>query len=224
MTGCGGAAKKENTNVVSVEDYETSTFTVGAGEGEVEGLLGNVTQEEIERVLGNHRNAIMRCYEDAVFDLEEIEGELRFEVEVASDGTVNHAFISDSDLGSIETESCMLRIIEGFKFNRAPGGVAVINYPFELEAPYDHPAFADWPQGKIDSVVEAHRAELSSCLRGVTGVHLTVYIGTGGVVLSAGASAETLEAYGKAACVSQAARSWVFSDPGSNIVKARIDL
>jgi hypothetical protein len=222
--GCGGSANKAQANVVSLEDYETSTYTVEAGNSQVEGLLGNVTQDEIERVFSNHRNALIRCYENAIEDLEEIEGELRFQVEVASDGTVNTVFMSESDLGSFETERCMVNLVKGFEFRRVPGGLAVIYYPLILEAPYDHPEFVNWPQSKIDDVVSEHREEVERCLGGRSGVHLTLYIGMGGVVHSAGASAETLEAYSAVECLSNAARSWTFADPGSKIVKARIDL
>ena len=221
---CGGASDKKQATVVSVEDYETSTFTVAAGDGEVSGLLGNVTQDEIERTFSDHQNAMMRCYEDAIADLEEIEGEVRFEAEVASDGTVNSAFISASDLGSIETESCMVNHLRSFNFKRVPGGVAVIYYPLVLEAPYDHPAFADWPQSEIDKVVSEHRDALNRCLGGASGVRLTVYIGMGGVVLSAGASAETLDAYETVSCISNEARSWTFPNPGDRIVKVFVDL
>ena len=77
IAGCGGSESQKNVKVISVEDYETRTFSVEAKDAEVEGLLGTVTQDEIERVFGAHRSAMLRCYEDAIYDLEEIEGELK---------------------------------------------------------------------------------------------------------------------------------------------------
>jgi hypothetical protein len=216
LTACGAAQPEgSNENVVSVEDYETQTFTVEAGEGQVEGLLGNVTQDEIERVFGNNRSRLMKCYENATFDLEEIEGTLKFELEVPENGSVQSAFISESDLGSLETESCMLKIVKNFNFKRAPGGIAVLYYPLELEAPYAHAAFIPWSRNDVSDVVGAHRSEISKCLGGQKGVQLTAYIGQGGRVLAAGAAAETIEAYDGAICLAKAIRGWTFQDPSS---------
>jgi hypothetical protein len=220
--GCGGASEK-SSNVISVEDYETSTFSVEAQESSVEGLLGNVTDEESQRVFNNHMRKLLKCYEDAVFDLEEIEGEILFELEVASDGSVNHAFVSQSNVGSIETESCMLKYVRGFRFDRAPGGVAILSYPLELVPPYDHPAPIAWPADKLDPVVAEHREEISGCLGGQSGATVTLYIGQGGVVLSAGASADAVDVYEGAACVARAARGWAFDDPGGKLVKVGLD-
>ena len=222
LWGCGGAEKK-GPKVISQEDYETSTFSVEAGNGQVEGLLGNVTQDELERAFSDNRSAMLRCYENAVEDLEEIEGSLRFQAEVASDGAVQSAFIMESSLGSVDTETCMLGVLKRMTFNRVPGGVAVIYYPLELVAPYDHPPFVEWPDEKLSTVVDEHRAEIDSCLGGQSGVHLTLYIGMGGVVLSAGGAAETLDAYEAAACAAQAVRAWRFEDPKNRLVKASLD-
>ena len=222
--GCGGASQQDTANEVSVEDYESSTFSASAGPGEAEGLLGTVTEDEIQRVFNSNRRTMEQCYMDAIDDLEEIEGELRFEIEVASDGTVNSVFLASSDLGSVETETCMIKTVQQLTFSREPGGVAVIYYPMTLEAPYDHPPFVDLGDNKINEVVAAHREELDACIGAVGGIHLTLYIGTGGVVLSAGASSDTLDAYEAAVCAAKVTRSWVFPDSGSNIVKARIDL
>lgn len=225
IVSCGGKQPQESSNVVSVEDYESSTFSVEAKDASVQGLLGNVTQDEIERVFSNHQNAMLGCYQDAIEDLEEIEGELRFEIQVASDGTVDSAFISSSTLGSIDTESCMLDLVEQFHFERAPGGVAVIYYPLTLEAPYDPPEPEIWTNQDVAKVILKNRSDIDACFeQSSSGVHVTLYVGKGGMVLSSGASGETLDAYKSATCLARSAQSWVFSDPGGDeLVKVELD-
>ena len=224
IVACGGKKQEETTKVISVEDYETSTFSVSAGDGSVEGLLGNVTQDEIERVFSENRSAMMRCYESALEDVEEIEGDLQFDLEVASDGSVQSAFISSSNLGAIAAEECMLSRIKSFHFKRAPGGVAVFYYPMTLEAPYDPPDPDIWNNARVAKVLGEHTAEVEACLSGVTGVHVTAYVGKGGMVLSAGAAGDESAAYECAVCLARAARSWVFQAPPSNdLVKVRLD-
>lgn len=222
LIACGGKKPQDNTKVVSVADYETSTFSVEAGEGSVQGLLGNVTQDEIERVFSSHRSAMLRCYENAIEDVEEIEGEVKFELQVASDGSVDFAFVSHSDLGSADTESCMLEKVKNFHFKRVPGGVAVIYYPLTLEAPYEPPDPEVWDNNKVSEVISAHRDELESCLNQQTGAHVTLYVGKGGMVLSAGASGETREAFDSAQCVARTARSWTFSPPKKDLAKVHL--
>ena len=222
ILGCGGA-KKEEPEVVSVEDYESSTFTVEAKDPSVQGLLGTVTDDEIQRVFNDSMRSLLKCYEDAVFELEEIEGNLRFGLEVASDGSVNHAFISESNLGSLETEGCMLQRIRRFHFQRQPGGVAILSYPLELIPPYDHPPPKVWSREQLGSVLDEHRGEIANCLRGGSGAVVTLYIGQGGVVLSAGAAAADMGAFDGAVCVARAARGWTFSDPGDDLIKVGLD-
>ncbi len=223
MAACGGKTPKDNAKVVSVDDYESSQFSVGAKDGSVQGLLGTVTGDELERVFSEHRSAMMRCYENALEDLEEIEGEIRFDMEVASDGTVSSAFISASDLGSLETESCMLGRVKNLRFKREPGGVAMINYPLTLDAPYDFPEPSAWSNETVGQVLAEHASEVQSCLAGLTGAHVTVYVGKGGMVLSSGASGETAQAYEAAVCVASSVKSWVFSAPTAELAKVRLD-
>ncbi len=221
LLGCGGAEKEQPSKVVSVKDYESATYSVEAQEGMVQGLLGNVTDDEIHRVFDNNMRRLLKCYEDEVFELEEMEGSLRFELEVASDGSVNHAFVAESNLGSIVTEECMLRYIEGFHFDRVPGGVAILSYPLELLPPYDHPAPKAWSREQLAGVLAEHQDEISGC--GAFDGVVTLYIGQGGVVLSAGASGSDKSAFKGAACVAKAARGWTFADPGGDLIKAAID-
>lgn len=224
FSACGGAEPKESANVVSVEDYESRTYTVEAGDAEMEGLLGTVTEDEMQRVFGRNRARLMKCYEDAVYDLEEIEGTVEFELEVPAEGNVESAFISKSDLGSIEAESCMLDIIKTFKFKRAQGGVAVLYYPMELEAPYAHPEFIPWIRRDVATVLKEHRSEVAQCLGGQKGIQITAYIGRGGQALSAGAAAVSIEAYPGAVCVAKALRTWTFEDPNSeSLAKLSLD-
>ncbi len=220
---CGGKQEQNNGKVVSLEDYESSTYKIEAGNGSIEGLLGNVTQDEIERVLAENRSAMLRCYENAVEDLEEIEGDLRFEIQVASNGTVDEAYISAGDLGSIETESCMLNIVKKFRFKRVPGGVALLSYPMSLEAPYDHPTPAQWNNSNISSVIDKYRSEIDECIQNQTGVHVTAYVGKGGVVLSSGAAGDTAEAYSNAQCLAQCMKKWSFASPPDDLAKVRLD-
>jgi hypothetical protein len=223
IAACGGKNQESNTKVVSVEDYETSTFTVGAGDGAVQGLLGTVTDDELERVFAEHREVMMRCYENALEDLEEIEGEVRFDMEVASDGTINSAFVSSSDLGSSDTESCMLDIVKNLQFKRVSGGLAMINYPLTLDAPYDFPEPSAWTNNTVESVLSEHQSEISGCIQGRSGAHVTLYVGKGGMVLSSGASGDTKEAYESASCIASSAKTWTFSAPLGDLAKVRLD-
>jgi hypothetical protein len=223
MAACGGKKQQDNTKVVSVSDYETNTFSVEAGDGSVQGLLGTVTDDELERVFAEHRDRMMQCYENALEDLEEIEGDLRFDMEVASDGRVNSAFISASNLGSLDTESCMLDMVKNLRFKRAPGGLAMINYPMTLEAPYDFKEPSAWTNDTQDQVLGDHQSDISSCLQGRSGAHVTLYVGKGGMVLSSGASGDTKEAYEAATCIASSAKEWTFPAPSGDLAKVRLD-
>jgi hypothetical protein len=213
--------KPGNAMAAFTKDHDQTEIS---GDMEIEGLRGTIPQGEVQRVFNDHMDQLLDCYSESIEDLEEIEGALEIAMEIGGPGNVNHAYMRSADLGSLETEKCILRKVERFKFRKQGGGTVDIAYPFELEAPYDPPNPIVWKRSTVEEVVNQHMDDLERCLNGKTGVVVTIYIGLGGVVASAGASADEYEMYDEAICLAEAVRAWAFPDPGSRLAKISLEL
>lgn len=220
--GCGGAPAKTaaagDEPAAPIDGAPTDDTADGV---QVEGLLGSIPQDEVERVLAGKNDAVAVCYQEALDVLEEIEGSLVLELDVGADGGVAAAFLRDGSLGSAEAEECILAVARRLRFPKPRGGAhASISYPLTLEEPYGHPAPVDWSGDEGMAAVRANAADVERCLGGATGVQLTLYVGRGGAVVSAGATADGAETASAAACLAAAARAWTFPDPGKRPAKA----
>jgi hypothetical protein len=116
----------------------------------------------------------------------------------------------------------MLGKIARLRFPKPGGGRAEVSHSLHLEAPYDPPDPLNWSGAGLDEVVDQHRDDLERCLGGRVGVQLTVYVGSGGRVVSSGATASEFELLGAARCLAEAATAWEFPDPGDKTAKASV--
>jgi hypothetical protein len=226
LAACGGASSKAVP--AGGETGPAGDDGVPAGDPgdavQIEGLLGNIPQDDVERVLERKNDAIAECYQQALDVLEQIEGSVVLELDVGADGSVAKAYLRDGSLGSAGTEECIIALAKRLRFPKPSGGShASISYPLTLEEPYGHPAPSDWSGPKAQAVADANAADVDRCLAGAKGVQLTVYVGRGGAVVSAGATSDTPEAAPAAACLAEAALKWAFPDPGGETAKATLE-
>jgi hypothetical protein len=194
-----------------------------AGQGmAVEGILGSIPEHKVARVMERNMEGLEECYGDALDTLDVIEGAFELVIVVDLDGSVYQTYMRDGDLGSLEAESCMLGKVARYSFPKPGGGRAEVSHALELEAPYDPPEPSDWSGAQLAGVVDQHRDDLERCLGGRIGVQLTVYVGSGGRVVSSGATASEFEMYEAARCLAEAAAAWEFPDPGDKTAKASV--
>jgi len=225
LAACGGASSKAK----SADGVPGAAGDVGAPAGDpddgvqVEGLLGDIPQDDVQRILSGKNDAIAECYQRALDVLEQIEGSVELVLDVGADGSVATAHLRNGSLGSAEAEACIVALAKRLTFPKPRGGShASISYPLTLEEPYGHPAPTDWSGPEARAVADASVADVERCLAGATGVQLTVYVGRGGAVVSAGATSEAPETAPAAQCLAEAARSWTFPDPGKKTAKATL--
>lgn len=225
LAACGGASSK----AASTGDGSGAAGDVGAPAGDpddalqVEGLLGDIPQDEVERILARKNDAIAECYQRALDVLEQIEGSVELVLDVGADGSVAAAHLRNGSLGSADAEGCIVALAKRLTFPKPRGGAhASISYPLTLEEPYGHPDPVDWSGDVGTSVAAANSADVARCLNAASGVQLTVYVVSGGAVVSAGATSDSADAADAAACLAEAALQWRFPDPGRAVAKAII--
>jgi hypothetical protein len=224
LAGCGGDRAKAApvADPTTVGSGEVAAADPGAAI-QVEGLLGDIPREDVERVVKAKSDAIVACYQQALDVLEQIEGSIELVLTVGADGAVTEAYLRNGSLGSADAEECIAALAKRLVFPRPRGGArAEIVYPIALEEPYGHPAPAPLSGAQAKAVADANAADVARCLAGASGVQLTVYVGRGGAVLSTGATSDSAGTADAATCLAEAARAWAFPDPGGATAKATI--
>jgi hypothetical protein len=223
LSACGGP-KQEVASGAGAVNAEPAPAADNGASVQIEGLLGTVPQDDVERAIQRRNDAIAACYQEALDVSEQIEGSLEIALEIAADGSVASAHSRNGTLGSLDAESCILDVARRIAFPAPRGGPrASVVYPLALEKPYDGPAPAELGGAEKDAVVRERAEDVERCLGGATGVQLTVYVGRDGRVISAGASSDALEAAQGASCLAAAARAWSFPAPGPNGAKGTIE-
>ena len=185
----------------------------------VEGLLGKIDDSIVEELFTRYSDRILHCYQyEALEVLEEIEGDLTAFIDDDQNGRVTTAWFVGGKLGSSPAQRCLLNVIASVAFPPPIGGThAEMFYTMPFDEPYQHPKPFDWSNDAAASaVLESNRDQVDACLNGSTDVTLTLYVGPGGRVLAAGGTGASMDGYQASECLSQAAMSWKFANPGKH--------
>lgn len=185
---------------------------------QVKGLWGKIDDSIVEDTMQQHFPDFLDCYQyEALEILEEIEGDLSVYLIVGPAGEVtDEIYFEGGTLGSENTQACVIGKMKRIRFQKPIGGYnAKVRYTFPFEAPYNHPKPFDWSDdAKFKADLESHRPEIDACLQGNRRINFIIYIGRGGRVESAGATAESQAGYEAGRCIAKAAKNWTFQNPG----------
>jgi hypothetical protein len=219
--GCGGKNAEPTTHSLSEtgSPEDSDPREDGTSAARIEGVEATVNWDDVEKVFNQRERGLYDCYNMVVEEVEEIEGRVEFAVQVGDGGKVVDVNIISSNLGSLEAEKCMLSKIERFKFKLQGKGIAHFTKDMTLEAPYDPPKPMTWENQVVSGIIDEHRSDVERCLRGETGIELTLWVGRGGVVLSSGVATQSSDLKDEAYCLAEACRRWTFPDPGGEVAK-----
>lgn len=105
---------------------------LAAGPAAADTPSGQVDKEAIRAHVTAHKDQIRTCYESALVDAPELEGEVVIRFEIDADG-LRGAAVDSSTLGSPAVEACLVDVVGGW-FMEPPsgGGTVVVRYPFRF--------------------------------------------------------------------------------------------
>jgi len=182
------------------------------------GVLGSLTDDQIQGPIQQRWPEIQRC-KAQVRPPWYIGGRVALHFRIARDGEVKKLNIEESQLGNWSIERCILGIARTLHFSHPRGGEADFSYPIDFPA---RAQVTEWLPEQIAADIGKHRKELAQCERAGARhpYKLTVYLGAGGKVVSAGIAFpdEIDEAY--IDCVIGKAQTWKFTDPLGIVVRA----
>lgn len=94
-------------------------------------VRGQLSPELINREVRRHKAQIKFCYQKQLTRFPNLSGKVTLSWVIAMDGSVTKAKVKSSSLGNKDTESCMVRALQSWKFPKPEGGVVSVDaYPF----------------------------------------------------------------------------------------------
>jgi hypothetical protein len=189
----------------------------------VSGLLGTLSQQEIQGALEPRLPKFLRCATQRRGQVDVLAGALTMRFEIAVDGTVDHVQPAESTLGDRETERCMLEIAKATRFPAPHGGEAEFRWPLELPPDTDVRPPVELLPDPERAPLAAGRAELHARCGGGP-VLVTAYVEPTGQVLAAGVAASELATPSELDCVAEGVRAFRFDSPGSYVGKLSFPL
>lgn len=107
-----------------------SEVAVSVSTGKAEGDLGDLTAEQINKVVLAHKNAIQYCFVKELQRYPNLDGKVIVTWWIGPSGTVTHAKIRSSTMNNAAVEDCIVRQVRKWKFPAPGGSQPVVNYPF----------------------------------------------------------------------------------------------
>jgi TonB family protein len=189
----------------------------------VAGTLGTLSDDEIGGPFQRAWDDITRCYEDATARNPYLGGKIELKLRVDKKGDPEKVFVVGSTFGNYGAERCVLAIARGLHFPKPHGGPgAEFTYPIEFRA--KRPVLT-WDEGRVSPSLRQHKRDVTACkTRAQNGLPptlmMTVYVGPGGKIQSAGLAADAPLDDEFANCLVQKTRLWRLEDPLGKMAKA----
>jgi hypothetical protein len=223
LAACGGAPKqvvaepKPATPQPPPADDEEASTDDGVG---VEGTLGQLDPDRAQPTFEAHSDLLQGCFTDqkpARF----VGGQVEIKFHVLRDGTVKWVGLTMSDLGAWPIEKCLWNVSMGMTFPKPHGGEAEVSFPVNF--PATAPTIVKEDTGTFATALATNAGKLKAC-KGAPPRALTVYVGPGGKVQSAGFATMdqpiTDDVVKWADCAVPMVLAWKLADPRGMIVKA----
>lgn len=124
--GAGVASRKKKVKGTSAPKEKTVEVKTGTAS-----VRGQLSPELINREVRRHKAQIKFCYQKQLTRFPNLSGKVTLAWVIAMDGSVTKAKVKSSSLKNKDTESCMVRALQSWKFPKPEGGVVSVDaYPF----------------------------------------------------------------------------------------------
>lgn len=245
MSACGGASSQNSNTGDTAITTQTQTVATSGGDARrsnadnrcasmgvsngmsIEGQLGTLRQSEVSATLNPALDRMHTCYAQRLEEHPYLAGGAQFKIRIGTDGAVRWVLPLQSSIGDRSAERCMADVLSGLRFPPPCGGETETTWGPTFEGGEDvRPAVA-WESSRVQTQVNRRRAQLTQCLASVSGASadVTLYVGQGGRVVTAGAAVSTHDAASAIECLVNEVSAWRgLPDPGSYPAKATFHL
>lgn len=95
---------------------------------------GDFDSSVVVRMITTRRSAIQACYERELRQQPTLQGRVAVSLTIQESGSVTNVRATENSTGSDAVASCVVRVVQGFRFNPGPeGGSVTYSFPFVFE-------------------------------------------------------------------------------------------
>jgi len=163
--------------------------------------LGSIDPATVKKYFARLDDKFAVCQTRGIEHLNVLAGTAKFFLRIGPQGSAKWAYLEDSDIGDGGTERCLIGVVMDAQWPKPDGGDAEVRYSMELALNAQRPP-NDWPSDKVMGAVARQNAAIERCKEGTSATfRATVYVGSGGHVLSAGLAASSKDGADKTECL-----------------------
>lgn len=131
--GEGGAGAARSEGGALTETAPRGRFRASADDADESGA-GSFDMQQVVRMINTRRGAITRCYESQLRNNPTLAGRVRVSMTIQESGSVTNVRAVENTTGSEDVASCVVRVVQGFRFNPGPvDGSVTYAFPFVFE-------------------------------------------------------------------------------------------
>jgi hypothetical protein len=192
LAGCGGGSEParsahdepgsatERPGAPAQEEGERHAAAAhpGAPEIEVQGEVGGLDQDAVNRVVQSASRDIDRCWDRGVARNELVSGSIQIVLGIGGTGRAAYSFVERSSLGENEMERCMLKSLTDRTFPKPVGGkVGIVRTSFSFELDKATRAPVSWGSSQVSDALAGAADPIAACKRGASQkLTATVYV------------------------------------------------
>ncbi len=194
---------------------------------QIEGTLGTIPARRVEDAMSVKLPAFQRCFMTGMGEIESLAGAIELSFRVDHSGSVEWVYPFASSIGHRATEQCVLAIAQKTRFPKPEGGdAAELRWGFEIEGQDGVRSPLSWSGSHVVQTLSEHQAKLRACAGAEepATLRVTAYVAPGGVLLGAGAAADSRAGAEQIDCVLEQVRGFTWPDPGSYPAKVSFEL
>jgi hypothetical protein len=223
LVACGGSEPNTKTPEKPVVE--------GAEEDHLHGVratseIGGMNEDAVEETFSSSLGGLERCLNRGAERVEFLSGSVSFFLKINTSGKIENAYLERSTLGDRATEKCMLSALRSKRWPKPVGGDhGLARKSFDFDPPNDVRPPTVWSGSDAESGLSKIGSDVAKCKEGRSGAfEATLYVGTGGEVLSAGVTPPDETGEDAVDCLVEALLGAKFPSPGSLPAKVTLTL
>ena len=188
--------------------------------------IGGMNEEAVDAAFTSSVKGLQRCLDAGAKHVEFLGGSVSFFLKIDSTGKVAKSYLEHSTLGNRTTERCMLDALAAKAWPKPVGGEhGLARKSFTFDPPNDVREPITWDDHDAQPGLKKIASDVGSCKDGHRGAfEATLYVGTNGKVLSAGATPPDEDGEAVVDCLVGVLESASFPSPGSWPAKVTVQL
>lgn len=186
--------------------------------------IGGMNEEAVDQAFNSSVGGLQRCLDAGSKRVEFLGGSVSFFLKINLEGKVDHAHLERSTLGDRTTEKCMIDALSKRSWPKPVGGEhGLARKSFEFDPPNDVRPPTEWSSDEAEKGLQKVGGKLHEC-SDRKGFEATLYVGTDGGVLAAGATPPDEDGEEAVDCIVETLKGASFPSPGSWPAKVTVSL